>query len=168
MFFFFANNFLIYMCRNIIICFGIFGKNHHFYSSREMMYTYFETKKNNAYICFVYACETFYSLPSQFFLTKTFKLSVRITLFTFLTLKVKLPIEKKLLLISQPRTSWLTDTLKMIFKGRDGALSKFRKNSTLTNNNEYKKLRNFALTWTRQEVWYLAHLHKAANPFSFF
>ena len=53
--------------------------------------------------------------------------------------------------LSRAPAPWLTDALKIILKERDKAFRKYKKDKTIQNWNNYKNLRNFALTSVRRE-----------------
>lgn len=53
--------------------------------------------------------------------------------------------------VSKPKAPWLTENIKLIMKERDLALNKFKINRTPENWEQYKQLRNFALSSVRNE-----------------
>nr|CAH7740814.1 unnamed protein product [Callosobruchus chinensis] len=66
--------------------------------------------------------------------------------------------------VTRPKAPWLTSNLKLIFKERNRALSKFKNNPSPDNWNNYKSLRNFALMSLRNEKSaFLNHLQHQKN-----
>nr|CAH7760935.1 unnamed protein product [Callosobruchus chinensis] len=66
--------------------------------------------------------------------------------------------------VTRPKAPWLTSNLKLIFKERNRALSKFKNNPSPDNWNNYKSLRNFALMSLRNEKSaFLKHLQHQKN-----
>lgn len=57
----------------------------------------------------------------------------------------------KTIRVSKPPAPWLTDNLKLIYKQRDKAVVRYKRDKTLNNWSHYKELRNFALASTRRE-----------------
>nr|CAI5840107.1 unnamed protein product [Callosobruchus analis] len=71
--------------------------------------------------------------------------------------------------VTKARAPWISQNTKLLFKERNRALQKFRSNKTSSNWNEYKVLRNFALSSLRNEKSaYLRHLHNLSNSSSFY
>nr|CAI5849653.1 unnamed protein product [Callosobruchus analis] len=71
--------------------------------------------------------------------------------------------------VTKARAPWISQNTKLLFKERNRALQKFRRNKTSSNWNEYKVLRNFALSSLRNEKSaYLRHLHNLSNSSSFY